>query len=67
MEDLMDDLYGRVPEGTEWCPEWQRLRHVALRGDRALHALRGKRLVMIADPAEAEPNGHDPARQGQQD
>ena len=66
MEEPMDDPYSKVPEGTEWCPQCNGYGSSLIEETERYTRCGGSGLVMVADPAEAEPNGHDPERQGQQ-
>ena len=67
MEELMDDPYSKVPDGTEWCPECNGDGSSLFEETERCTRCGGSGLVMVADPSEEGPNGHDRARLGRQD
>ncbi len=62
----MANAYGQVPEGTEWCPECNGYGSSLFEETERCTRCGGSGLVMVANPAQEEPNGHDPARLGGQ-
>jgi len=64
MEELMDDRYSKVPDGTEWCPECNGYgSSLSEETDRCTRC-GGSGLVMVADERDQETNGHEPPRLG---
>jgi DnaJ-class molecular chaperone len=63
----MDDLYSKVPDGTEWCPECNGDGSSLFEETERCTRCGGSGLVMIADQTQLGPNGRDPARPERQD
>jgi RecJ-like exonuclease len=66
MEELMDDPYSKVPDGTEWCPECNGYGSSLSEETERCTRCGGTGLVMVVEPAEARSNGYDPSRPSQQ-
>jgi hypothetical protein len=67
MEELMDDPYSQVPQGTEWCPECNGYGSSPMEETERCSRCGGSGLVLVADPADEQSNGEDPARRSRQD
>jgi hypothetical protein len=67
MDELMDDPYSKVPDGTEWCPECNGYGSSLAEETERCTRCGGSGLVMVADPQQERPNGQDPARPGRRD
>jgi DnaJ-class molecular chaperone len=68
MEELMDDPFAKVPDGTEWCPECNGYGSSLFEETERCTRCGGSGLVMVANPAKEDPNGQGtPARTDQQD
>jgi RecJ-like exonuclease len=66
MEELMDDPYSQVPQGTEWCPECNGYGSSPMEETERCSRCGGSGLVLV-DPADEQSNGEDPARRSRQD
>jgi DnaJ-class molecular chaperone len=62
----MDDPYSQVPQGTEWCPECNGYGSSLFEETERCTRCGGSGLVMVAEPTQAVPNGHDPVQPRQQ-
>jgi DnaJ-class molecular chaperone len=60
----MDDLYSKVPDGTEWCPECNGYGSSLFEETERCTRCGGSGLVMVADASEQQANGQEPARPG---
>lgn len=67
MEEQMDDPYSQVPTGTEWCPECNGYGSSLMEETDRCTRCGGSGLVLVADPADEQPNDQDPARTSRQD
>lgn len=61
MEHAMTDPYSQVPEGTGWCPQCNGYGSSLTEESGRCTRCGGTGLVVVADPAQEGPNGHDPA------
>ena len=58
----MDHQYSRVPHGTEWCPHCNGYGSSLKEASERCSRCGGTGLIAVTDPAEQEPNGHEPGR-----
>jgi len=57
MEELMDDPFSKVPEGTEWCPECNGYGSSLMEETERCTGCGGRGPVMVGEPADQRPNG----------